>query len=78
VHRVKAAVARAVADIEPVSAKASSCRISIHVLGANRTSELVSTINAVIAILRIIGPVIVALSLALAFIALILVGKFIL
>jgi len=78
VHRISAAVERAVADLEPVSAKSASCRIKIHVLGANRTSEMVSTINSVIAILRIIGPVILVLSLVLAFIALLLVGKIIL
>ncbi|MFA6330235.1 MAG: DUF2070 family protein [Candidatus Micrarchaeia archaeon] len=78
VHRIYAAVERAAADLEPVSAKSSSCRIKIHVLGANRTSEMVSTINSVIAILRIIGPVILALSLVLAFIALLFVGNIIL
>ena len=78
VHRIFAAVDRAVADLEPVSAKSASARIKIHVLGANRTSELVSTINSIIAILRIIGPVILVLSLVLAFIALIFVGNIIL
>jgi predicted neutral ceramidase superfamily lipid hydrolase len=77
VHRISSAVERAIADLEPVSAKEASSRIKIHVLGADRTSEMVSTINAVIAILRIIGPVILALSLVLAFIALILVGNII-
>jgi len=77
VHRISAAVERAVADLEPVSAKSSSCRIKIHVLGTNRTSEMVSTINSVIAILRIVGPVILVLSLILAFIALVSVGSMI-
>lgn len=77
VHRISNAVRRAVADLEPVSAKSSSTRIKIHVLGANRTSEMVSTISSVIAILRIIGPVILVLSLVLAFISLVSVGSMI-
>lgn len=77
VHRISAAVGRAVADVEPVSAKEASARIKIHVLGADRTSEMVSTINSVIAILRIIGPVILLVSLVLAFVALIFVGNII-
>ena len=75
--RISDAVRRALADMEPVSAKSASSRIKIHVLGANRTSEMVSTISSVIAIIRIIGPVILVLSLVLAFIALLSVGTMI-
>ena len=77
VHRITAAAKRAVADLEPVSARAESARIKIHILGANRTSELVSTINAVVAIMRILGPIILVASLALAFLALISMGRMI-
>jgi len=77
VTRIFDAVQRAVGDLEPVSAKSASARIKIHVLGANRTSEMVSTISSVIAIIRIIGPVILVLSLVLAFIALLSVGTMI-
>lgn len=74
---VKSAVKRALRDVEPVSAKVSSARIKLHVLGENRTSELVSTINAIVAVLRIIAPVILALSLVLAFVSVIFLGRLI-
>jgi putative membrane protein len=77
IPRVKAAVEKALRDLEPVSAQSATGRIKIHVLGENRTPELVSTINAVVAILRIIAPAVLLASVLLAFLALVLLGRMI-
>ena len=78
VSRVKAAVQAALNDLEPVSVKVSSTRIKLHVLGQNRTSELVSTVNAIVAVLRIMAPAIIIGSLLLAFATLVYLGRLVL
>jgi len=58
VPAIEAAVERAVADLEPCKAAFAVKRIELDVLGARRSSELLSTINSVVAVLKILAPTI--------------------
>ncbi|MEW5955617.1 MAG: DUF2070 family protein [Candidatus Micrarchaeota archaeon] len=64
---IEAAVERAVSDLEPCKAAFAVKRIELEVLGARRSSELLSTVNSVVAVLKILAPTIFVASIALAF-----------
>ncbi|HII38610.1 TPA: DUF2070 family protein [Candidatus Micrarchaeota archaeon] len=64
---------RALDDLEPCKAAFAMKRIDIDVLGARRSSELLSTVNSVVAVLKILAPTIFIVSLALAFATLLMV-----
>ncbi|MFH0922707.1 MAG: DUF2070 family protein, partial [Candidatus Micrarchaeota archaeon] len=58
IAEINACVKQALDDLEPCSARLFTKRVSVTVLGAKRQSELTSTINSVVAVLRIIAPAI--------------------
>ncbi|MBI5176637.1 DUF2070 family protein [Candidatus Micrarchaeota archaeon] len=60
----------AVGDLEECDSKICSRKFSLRVLGAGRASEVVSTINAIIAVTRIAAPLILIAAVALAFLVL--------
>ncbi len=64
--RIERTVDAAVADLEPCRAALSNKRTSLEVLGSGRTSELLTTVSALVAIAKIFAPLIFLLSLALA------------
>ncbi|MBI4361003.1 DUF2070 family protein [Candidatus Micrarchaeota archaeon] len=67
--RISACVARAEKDVEPVSAALSSRRVSLSVLGIQRQAELVTTVNAIVSVAKIVAPVMFFLALVLVFFA---------
>lgn len=62
-------------DLETVSGAMKSERFEIEVLGSQRVNEMMSTFNSVIAIMKILAPVIFIGSIVLAFAALIFLHK---
>ena len=72
-HEVEKAVHAAVANLTPVTAGSSTKEIEIEVLGPQRSSELVITVNSIFAILKILAPIIFTGSIILAFLALVLI-----
>ncbi len=72
-HEVEKAVHAAVANLTPVTAGSSTKEIEIEVLGPQRSSEMVITVNSIFAILKILAPIIFAGSIVLAFLALVLI-----
>jgi len=66
IQEIEACVRSAIGDVEPCSARVFSRRIAVHVLGANRQSQLTSTINSVVAVLKIIAPAVFIASMLLA------------
>lgn len=67
--RISRCVQEAVADVEPVSAQLSCKRISLSVLGIQRQAELVSTVNAIVSVAKIVAPVMFFLALVLVLFA---------
>lgn len=65
-------VQRAVADLQPVEAAMDVQRARVAVLGAKRAPELLSTINSVVSVTKILAPAIFVASIALAFLSLVL------
>ncbi len=65
-------VEAAVEDLAPTTAGAAVNNIEIEVLGPQRSSELVITVNSIFAVLKILAPLIFAGSILLAFLALVL------
>ncbi len=63
------AVENALADMEPVSAAVATKRIAVPVMGIQRQTELVSTINAIVSVAKVIAPIVFLLSLLLVFLA---------
>lgn len=70
--KIDAAVERALRGLEPAEASLQVKRISLNVLGAERQSELITTINSIVAVAKILAPVILVASLALVAVALLL------
>ncbi len=68
-NRIEKVVLQAERDVEPVSAAFSTRRISVSVLGIQRQSQLVSTINAIVSVAKIAAPVMFLLSLVLVLLA---------
>ncbi|MFH1200203.1 MAG: DUF2070 family protein [Candidatus Micrarchaeota archaeon] len=71
---IEAAVALAVADLEPASAAVVNRRTTLEVLGSGRTPELLSTISAIVSMAKIFAPVILFLSVVVAALLLITMG----
>ncbi|NYZ78298.1 DUF2070 family protein [Candidatus Micrarchaeota archaeon] len=71
-QRVEAAAVRAVKDLEECEAFFASKKINLNVLGSERESEFLATINSVIAVAKIIAPLILFASIALVIGALLL------
>ena len=65
IREIKKSVGEAVGDLEECSAAFFSKRISISVLGGRKQSELISTINSIVAIARVIAPIIFGISIIL-------------
>ncbi|MFH1246795.1 MAG: DUF2070 family protein [Candidatus Micrarchaeota archaeon] len=70
-REVEKIVDKAFSNLTPVTAGASVKDVEIEVLGQQRSSELVITVNSIFAILKILAPVIFIGSIILAFLALI-------
>ncbi len=66
-------VDQAVKDLSPCTAGASVRNFEIEVLGPQRSSELVITVNSIFAVLKILAPLIFTGSIILAFLALVLI-----
>lgn len=64
------AVEHALGDSEPCKAGFAVKRTELEVLGARRSSELLSTVNSVVAVLKILAPTIFVASIVLAFLTL--------
>lgn len=73
VEAITRSVEQAIADLEPCTAAFATRRIELEVLGNKRSSELLSTINSVVAILKILALPIFVASLAIAFAVLLLI-----
>ena len=71
--RIENATRLALSDLEPVEAAMATTRASLSVLGINRQTELVSTVNAIVSIAKILAPVALIISFLLVFFALVLV-----
>ncbi len=71
-ERVEASAARAIKDLEDCEAFFASKKTSFSVLGSERESEFLATINSVIAVAKIIAPLILFASIALVVSALLL------
>lgn len=63
--RIQRCVAEAEKDVTPVSADVSTRRVTMAVLGIQRQAELVSTVNAIVSVAKIVAPVVFFLALAL-------------
>ncbi|MDP2717556.1 MAG: DUF2070 family protein, partial [Candidatus Micrarchaeota archaeon] len=72
-ERIASVAKRAEKDVEPVSAAFVTARTPVSVLGIQRQSELVSTINAIVSVAKIAAPVMFLLSLVLVILAFIFV-----
>ncbi len=70
--RIEEAVRRALKDLEPVEAGAVVEKIDLEVLGSKRASELTSTVNSIVAVMKIIAPAVFVLSVLAAFASLLL------
>lgn len=64
--RIEKAISVAVGNLEPVEAAVANKRISLEVLGSGRTSELLTTVSALVAIAKIFAPILFLASLLLA------------
>ncbi len=56
---VKEGVQEALADMQPAAFSAFKERFKIHVLGAKQSIEIVSTVNAIVAVAKIAAPLII-------------------
>ena len=72
IPRIQKAVELALADLEPCKAAFAMKRTELEVLGARRSSELLSTVNSVVAMLKILAPTIFIASILVAFLTLFL------
>ncbi len=61
---IREAIAEASENLEPVSASMQATRIRLRMLGEKRSSELLSTVNAIVSVVKILAPLIFLLSLA--------------
>lgn len=66
-------VSEALKNLEPCTVGSSIKEFEIEVLGPQRSSELVITVNSIFAVLKILAPIIFAGSIILAFLALALI-----
>ncbi len=73
ISEAKKVVEQAVEDVELCSVGAASRDVEIEVLGPQRSSELIITVNSIIAVLKILAPIIFVGAVLLAFGALVLV-----
>ncbi len=73
IEEVEKTVAAALKDVEPCSASAFASEVEIEVLGPQRSSELVITVNSIFAVLKILAPIIFIASIILAFLALVMI-----
>lgn len=60
------AVSNALSDLEDVEVFAGSKKIGVRVLGASRQNELLSTLNSIVSIARIVAPIVLVGSIILA------------
>ncbi|MBU0586649.1 DUF2070 family protein [Candidatus Micrarchaeota archaeon] len=58
-NAVKQAVSEALKDMQPAQFAAFKNRFKIHVLGAKQSIEIVSTVNAIIAVAKIAAPLLI-------------------
>ncbi|NUN11926.1 DUF2070 family protein [Candidatus Micrarchaeota archaeon] len=65
INEIERLIPLAVEDVEPCEASFFNELIELNVLGANRQSELQSTINSIVAIAKIIAPAILIISILL-------------
>ncbi len=68
--RIDAAVAAAVKNVEPVEAAFMTERADVSVLGMKRQTELVSTVNAIVSVAKILAPAALVVSFLLVILAL--------
>lgn len=68
--RIESAVRLALEDLEPVKAAMATQRIDVSVLGVQRQAELLSTINAIVSVAKIVAPLVFIISLGLVLLAL--------
>jgi len=73
IQEAKKVVEQAIGDVEPCSVGAASRDVELEVLGPQRSSELIITVNSIIAVLKILAPIIFVGAVLLAFGALVLV-----
>ncbi|MBI5037013.1 DUF2070 family protein [Candidatus Micrarchaeota archaeon] len=69
VGRIEETVSRALKNMEPIEAALETKRARFSVLGIKRQTELVSTVNSIVATAKILAPIILILSFALVFLA---------
>ena len=67
------AVRQAASSMEPATVAVGTAPLKIKVLGAGKVGEVTSTINSIVAMAKIIAPIVFILALVLAFLALIAV-----
>ncbi len=72
-REVDSTIHTALHNLTPCSAGAGAADMQIEVLGPQRSNELVITVNSIFAVLKILAPLIFISSIALAFLALILI-----
>ena len=72
---INGAIERALDDLETVSGAMKQERFEIEILGSQRVNEMMSTFNSVIAIMKILAPIIFVGSIVLAFAAIIFIKK---
>lgn len=73
ISTVDKTVSEAIMEMAPCTASAYVKRFDIEVLGPQRSSELVITVNSIFAVLKILAPVVFLSSIVLAFLALVAV-----
>lgn len=71
---IDSAVLSALDDLEPVQAALTSRRMRVSVMGISRQAELLSTINAIISVAKVVAPLALLISLGLIILALKWVG----
>ena len=72
---IRKTVDEALENIEPAQTVLQTSRVRLRVLGEKRSSELLSTVNAIVAVLKIVAPFILVASFLLAFGLLIFLGR---
>ncbi len=73
---IRECIDSAMKGVEPVQAAMQSERIRMRVLGEKRSSELLSTVNAIVSVIKILAPIIFVFSLLLSAAILLLVSKY--
>ncbi|HEV8290099.1 MAG TPA: DUF2070 family protein [Candidatus Norongarragalinales archaeon] len=73
VNVIEETVAKALRDVEPVRVGMGTRRVKIDVMGSRRSSELLSTVGAIVSVAKIVAPAMFLAALALALLSIVVI-----